>query len=114
MSVIDAICSLSPKTQAHCIAQAAIIYPAHCIMPKTDPGDATQMAAQDLINTLNNSKPKAPFSLKTLHNQALCYIADIFQYATKMTTSSEGVHSPSTMIRQPHNHHYLKTPQFPE
>jgi hypothetical protein len=102
-----------PETRAYRIAQAAVFYPQHCKLPHVDPGNTICMAAQDLIQALQNPSPKAPVDLKPHHNQALRDLSNIFQDAVKKSAPiSEGEeNTPPRVANQPSTSNDTKSPR---
>jgi hypothetical protein len=67
-----------PETGGMQTSNSAKFFPAHCKMPAIQPGDAIQLAAQDLIITLRQKHSKAPINLEPQHTAALQKLAEIF------------------------------------
>ena len=72
-----------PNTKAFRIAQAAVFYPTHCKMPQVGPADTIRLAAQDLIQAIQNKHQNAPINLNENQNQALRELAEIFHQGSQ-------------------------------
>eukprot|EP00956_Cyclotella_meneghiniana_P007360 scaffold10022_cov21-Cyclotella_meneghiniana.AAC.1 len=91
-----------PDTHGFRTGSTAKFFPAHCKMPAIEPGDTIRLAAQDLIQAIQNRNKHAPIDLMPKHTEALRQLVEIFKDTTAagevQSTPAPRVSAPSSSI----------------